>query len=417
MPLPRVMKPRIGSPGMGWQHFAKRTRRSPTPLTRTPPVRARQRRRDLGQDGFVGIVGHAEAHDDLLGADGAVADGGVEVVERVELVGLGHLGDLLGADALERRAGQAAQLAVEVLAPVDDVLVALLALEPLADLLAGVAGAHDLEPVARRAVGALGGHDLDDVAGLEPVVERHEPVVDLGPDRPVTDVGVDAIGEVERRGAGGQVLDGALGREDEDLVLEDVELEALHELGRVGDLALPLHELADPGQLGVVVAVTLAGRTVLVAPVGGDADLGDPMHGVGPDLDLERLAVERDDRRVQALVEVALGHRDVIVELAGDRPPERVDHAQRGVAVLELVDEDAQGVDVVDLVEVGALALHLLPDAVDVLGAPGQLGLDAGGLKGVGQDALGPLDVRLACLAAGLELGGEATVRLALRAP
>ena len=40
MPLPRVMKPWIGSPGIGWQHLAKRTSRSPTPLTRTPPVRA-----------------------------------------------------------------------------------------------------------------------------------------------------------------------------------------------------------------------------------------------------------------------------------------------------------------------------------------------------------------------------------------
>src|SRR3954453_22541819 len=37
-PLPRVMNPTMGSPGIGWQHFAKRTSRSPTPLTRTPPV-------------------------------------------------------------------------------------------------------------------------------------------------------------------------------------------------------------------------------------------------------------------------------------------------------------------------------------------------------------------------------------------
>src|SRR2546423_15468172 len=38
-PLPRVMNPTMGSPGMGWQHLANRTSRSPTPLTRTPPVR------------------------------------------------------------------------------------------------------------------------------------------------------------------------------------------------------------------------------------------------------------------------------------------------------------------------------------------------------------------------------------------
>ena len=118
-------------------------------------------------------------------------------------------------------------------------------------------------------------------------------------------------------------------------------------------------------------------------------------------------------RRVQALVEVALGHRDVVVELARDRPPERVDDAQCRVAVLELVDQDAQGVDVVDLVEVGALALHLLPDAVDVLRSAGELGLDAGGLQGVGEDALDLLDVGLAGLAPCLELAGQAPVGLA----
>ena len=91
------------------------------------------------------------------------------------------------------------------------------------------------------------------------------------------------------------------------------------------------------------------------------------VHLVGPDLDLERLAVERDDRGVQRLVEVVLGHGDVVVELAGDRAPDAVDDAQRRVAVADLVDEHADGVDVVDLAELRALALHLLPDAVDVL--------------------------------------------------
>ena len=118
-----------------------------------------------------------------------------------------------------------------------------------------MAGPDDVHPVARRAVLALGRDDLDDVAVLEPVVERHEAVVDLGPDAAVPDVGVDPVREVERRRAGRQVLDLALRGEDEDLVLEDVELDALHELGRVRDLALPVHELAEPGQLGVVLTV------------------------------------------------------------------------------------------------------------------------------------------------------------------
>ena len=112
-----------------------------------------------------------------------------------------------------------------------------------------------------------------------------------------------------------------------------------------------------------------AREPLLVAPVRRDADLADLVHGLGPDLDLERLAVQGDHGGVEALVEVRLGDGDVVVELAGDRPPQRVDHAQGGVAVPDLVDQDADGVDVVDLAELGALALHLLPDAVEVFRA------------------------------------------------
>ena len=135
---------------------------------------------------------------------------------------------------------------------------------------------------------------------------------------------------------------------------------------------------------------------------------------VGPDLDLERLAVERDDRGVERLVEVVLGDRDVVVELAGDRAPERVDDAERRVAVADLVDEDADGVDVVDLAELRALALHLLPDAVDVLRAALEVGLDAGRLEPRRQLRDGPIDVGLAALAPGVEELGQLAEALGL---
>ena len=127
----------------------------------------------------------------------------------------------------------------------------------------------------------------------------------------------------------------------------------------------------------------------------------------GPDLDLERLAVHRDDRGVERLVEVVLGDGDVVVELAGDRAPQRVDDAQRRVAVAEVVDEDADRVDVVDLAELRALALHLLPDAVDVLRPAVQVGLDAGGLEARLELGDRPVDERLAPLAPGVEELGE----------
>ena len=87
---------------------------------------------------------------------------------------------------------------------------------------------------------------------------------------------------------------------------------------------------------------------------------------------------------------------------------------KRGVAVADLVDQQADGVDVVDLAELRALALHLLPDAVDVLRAALELGVDAGRLQPRAELLDGPLDVALAALAAGVEQLGELAERLGL---
>ena len=59
--------------------------------------------------------------------------------------------------------------------------------------------------------------------GLQPVGERHDAAVDLGPDAAVADVGVDGVGEIDRRRPGRQALHLALGREDVDLVVEQVD--------------------------------------------------------------------------------------------------------------------------------------------------------------------------------------------------
>ena len=71
----------------------------------------------------------------------------------------------------------------------------------------------------------------------------------------------------------------------------------------------------------------------------------------------------------------------------------RVDDAEGRVAVAHVVDEQADGVDVVDLAELRALALHLLPDAVDVLRPALDVGLDAGRLELGSQLGDRPLDV------------------------
>src|SRR2546423_9772264 len=87
-----------------------------------------------------------------------------------------------------------------------DVLVALRALEPGADLLSRAGRPDHREPVARRAARGLARDDLDDVPRSEAMIERHDAPIDLRADRAMTDVGVDPVGEVDRGEPGRQAL-------------------------------------------------------------------------------------------------------------------------------------------------------------------------------------------------------------------
>ena len=111
-----------------------------------------------------------------------------------------------------------------------------------------------------------------------------------------------------------------------------------------------------------------AAAGLLVAPVRRDAVLGGAVHLVRADLHLERLAVGPDHGGVQRLVHAEPRLRDVVLEPAGHRLPQRVHHAHRGVAVAHLVDEHPHPDEVVDVVEVAALDDHLAVDRVVVLG-------------------------------------------------
>jgi hypothetical protein len=130
----------------------------------------------------------------------------------------------------------------------------------------------------------------------------------------VTDIGVDRVGEVEWRRSGGEILDLALRREDEDLVLEEVDLERIQE--RLGSgVALVLDQLAKPGHL--LLARIAGGGPLLVDHMRRDPVLGQLVHLRRPDLDLERATLGSDHGGVEGLVGVRLRHRDEVLETAG----------------------------------------------------------------------------------------------------
>ena len=65
----------------------------------------------------------------------------------------------------------------------------------------------------------------------------------------MSDFAVDGIGEIDRRGIFGKFDDITFRSEGEDMVLEELDLESLHEFLVVpSDFPLPFLELIDPGE-------------------------------------------------------------------------------------------------------------------------------------------------------------------------
>src|SRR5262245_3379468 len=304
----------------------------------------------------------------------AVADRRQQVVGSREAEVGRDLPELVAGQERRRVQVVLPRLALEQLAAELDRARTLLDLEPLVDPRARPRGLDDLQPVPARVL-VRRRHDLDDVALPQRVAERDELGVHLRADAVLADLGVHRVGEVERRRALREGLDVALGREHVDLVREEVDPDGVHEFPRVLRVLLRLDQLTQPHQR--LVELVLARLALLVEPVGGDSLLGDAVHLARTDLDLHRIALGADHRRVERLVHVHLRHRDEVLEAARDGLPQGMDDAESAVAVARRGRDGADGREIVDLVELPALVVHLLPDRVEVLGASADLGIDA----------------------------------------
>ena len=321
----------------------------------------------------------------------------------------GHLrDDLLVREPLERQVLLAHQ-PLDGIATVIQGILATTAREPLTDLRASSGRLHELQPVLRRPLALrLRRQDVDAVAGPQLVVQRDELAADLGADGPMADLGVDRVREVHGGRARREVHHVAPRREDEDLASVEVDLQPLHELPGVGHVLQPLHHLTQPREVGGVARLLAA---FLVAPVRGDAELRRAVHVARPDLDLERLAPGPDDRRVQRLVHVRLGHGDVVLEPAGDGTPEGMHRAERGVGIAEALHLDPHADQVVDLVELLAADHHLLVDGIQVLRPSLDVRLDPQLLQLAAQGRRDAVDQRLPLTSTRFDQARDLSVR------
>ena len=237
--------------------------------------------------------------------------------------------------------------------------------------------------------------------------ERGHRTVDLSADAVVAHLGVNGVGKVERRGAGTKRHDLALGCKDEDLLVEQIDLQRVQVFLGVRNLvrSRPIERMFEPVNLvvqtlGVIGLGSRRSARLLIEPVGGNAVLGLLMHLIGSNLNLERAGRGADNRRMERLVVIDLGHGDIVFKATRHGVPQRMHRAERGVAIAHRMRDDAQCHQVVDLGEFLALALHLLVDGPIVLGAAVDLeALQANAVELVGERLDGLGQIALANLA------------------
>ncbi len=111
--------------------------------------------------------------------------------------------------------------------------------------------------------------------------------------------------------------------------------------------------------------------------MGCDTELSARMHIRGANLNLHRLAIRADYGCMERLIQVELGHRNVILETTRNRAPTRVYCAQYCVTIPDVIDDYTNANQIVDLTELASAHDHLLEDAVEMLLATLDGGPDA----------------------------------------
>ena len=252
------------------------------------------------------------------------------------------------------------------------------------------------QPVAARFRG-FRGEDFDPLAAAQGVIQRYDPAVDFRAAAAMTHHRMHVIRKIQRGRAQRQIDHVALRRQRVNAVFDQFAVQGIAEalLGAafVAAFAAAVQQLAHPFDLAVQPRVGRRGAAFLVAPVRGDAQFGLRVHVVGADLHLQRFALWSDHRGMQRSIVVALGARDVVVELAGNRRPQRMHRTQRGIAGRHILHQYPHRAQVVELADRHGFFLHLFPDAGDVLRAAGNLGLHALRLQRLAQIALDLLDI------------------------
>ena len=176
---------------------------------------------------------------------------------------------------------------------------------------------------------------------------------------------MDFVSKIDRCGVFRQIDNIALGGEDEDAIVEDIQLHFIDEFSARFGAFLDFHQFLHPRRLlGVF---SFIATQAFVTPMSRDTVERFFVHLHGADLKFGNFVVRAEDGGVQTAVAVRFGDGDIILDAFRHRFPEGVDNAHSFVAVGNFHSDDAQSKNIINLVEFLAFDFHFAVDAVQVL--------------------------------------------------
>lgn len=224
---------------------------------------------------------------------------------------------------------------------------------------------HEIEPLLHR-VGLATRDDLHDIAIMELAVQGRDLAVDTSSDRMVSDVGMDRIGEIDRRRRAGQLKHIPLGREDEDGRRQDFFSEERTFLFQERVHRDAYEILIVPPDL--LIAIDLIEDMRRCPP------LRFLIHGLRADLYLDRLAVSLEAQHggMQALVAIRFRNGDEVLESFREGREVSVYQTEDSIAIRDVIHDDPESKHIIDITYAFDAVLFQLPvDGVGFFDAVG----------------------------------------------
>ena len=232
--------------------------------------------------------------------------------------------------------------------------------EPVTNFVFRLRRFDDLKPISAGFAG-FGSKDLDNIAVLENIIKGNNFAVTPHADSFMPHLGMNAIGKIQRDRAVGQLIDIPFGGKNVNQFILKVIFHRRHKFIGIFYFLLPIQHLSQPGQLLIRLHT---GFSFFVLPMSSDPMFRHLMHFLGTDLHFQRFAVGTDDRSMDRLIHILLGHRNVVLKTSRHRNTKTVYNPKNTVTFRYRFYDHANGKNIINLGKFLILGQHLTINAV-----------------------------------------------------